>query len=355
MSHFNTGFAEYVQNFPKTINSTDLGLYRTLGALDAAADDEILRSIQNNLFTLAEVWSLLRLENPDVTLAHLTPAGRHFSGYDYKRFTFSERLREAVQLAVSETLQYAPAATIAKKLYALLTGKSDSMIDFRQSDLWIGGAIKEDAAYVAPDATEIDTRLEETLQVLRQEKTVPPLQLLGIAHSYSFLLLPFQEENMKWTALWSLFLSRHLRVPNNLFLPLSYGLFSVRDTYSQGLLSSASTSKENWNKVWESSLSITTEASLRILHLSKTFWNTLQHGEDIFGKAKKHLVPLIMHLTLFPYVTLRDICEITGLTKPNASILIQKAEKIGLLSVATYDKRNRVYVCENLVQILTGK
>lgn len=324
-------------------DSQDLATYRTLGQLDQYnPSPTVVEAIREALATL-ETWSLLRREQPDMRLGQLCPAHAFLAHGSREAYVDTQRVRDMIDAEYPHTIGGAEA------LYAGVTGNRQAQL--RTSSLWVGGTSQETAAYVAPPSTSLPDLLTSLYSTIEKEH-VDPLQYLGIAHSYAFLLLPFAKDNARWVTMWTLTIAQALQLPNHLILPIASGILKHKKSYSTDLMQCSQGNVSAWLNTWRQIITESLQRTADIAWGLTTLWQHLEEQEQAFGKTMHHVPPFFIALCATPYVTLSDIVTITGLTKPNASHFLKRCLKIGLLAPITFEQRNRVYGATEIIRLL---
>ena len=323
-----------------------LQLYRKLGQLENSFTNPEYGALALHMSVLLEAWAILRLENTDLPLRQLCPAGEVFVDHS------ADLLQQGKRVMHILTERFFPISSVgAQQLYISI--KETDSITFRSQDLWIGGTSTLNARYVAPTAGLIIPSLD-SLSSLFETQKIDIVHELGRLHAYSFLLLPFPKDNARWASLWTHALAKQIGLPQTGLLAFTHGILHHRQQYSSDLLACAAGSREAWDATWLQCTERAVDAAILILAGARMLVSsTLQH-EESFGKAKKHLRPLLKHLARCPYVNIHDLCAITKLTKPNATHFLNRCLDIGLLKQVTFEHRNRVYVAPSIVQLLEG-
>lgn len=317
------------------------GLYRRLGRLEMGFADPHIGPLAQSLVLLLETQSILRLEYPDLELMQLFPAGKWFQGHRPE----AQSLAQKVMHIIGE--RYFPvSAEGSLQVYKELKGMDDA--SFRNDPMWIGGDSVLTARYVAPEPDQIVPALDS----LRLEPREDDIEVLGRLHSYGFLLLPFLKDNARWITLWTHVLARHTGLPSSGFIPYGFGILRHRQEYGRDLLAGAEGNMEAWDKTWLTCFETALTAAEQVLTGARNLLQENLEHEEIFGKSKIRLTTVLRHLCRCPYVTLMDICAMTGLTKPNAATLLKRCVDIGLLKQVTFEHRNRVYEAPMIVHLL---
>lgn len=334
--------ADFSRRKPRAFFSGDV--YRSLGVLDHALRTSPHQEALGNLLTAMDVWANLSLDFPDTPPSHLSMAGERLAFFQQEVRAYVERIGETLRLPLD---MHRDGLT---RFYHQMTGGQGGL---RTTDLWIGGTSLATAQYGAPKAEDLSTFLEGLLAEAVQGGGDSPLENLGVLHQYAFLLLPFPRDNALWIRLWTARVSHSWQIPKVLSLPLSVGLVREKSSYAQDLLGDLSTTEPLWIRRWERICSVSIAAALEAQEGYHALWHRLERARDDFGRSFLHLQKLLPRLAKEPHITLTQIGEITGLTKPNARILLERCEKTGLLSKVTFDARGKIYVCAPLLRLIT--
>ncbi|PIV89954.1 hypothetical protein COW46_05500 [Candidatus Gracilibacteria bacterium CG17_big_fil_post_rev_8_21_14_2_50_48_13] len=323
-------------------------LYRTLGKLDMIFHEA--EHAQGLLAVLSSIntWANLTIDFPEAAISHLSPAAHRLAFFQQAAAEYVTRLRDAEEHL---TAKDHPLLTREDLLhvYAAVTG---TRAEFRSSDLWIGGSSQETAVYTAPPASILSQHIEALMQAINEGPGSDPLEKLGSIHQYAFLLLPFQKDNALWIRAWTQKVAAFWGIPSSLLLPLSYGLAQQKQVYARDLLGDLETSEPLWANRWQEICEQSLNAALHGTSGYLRLWKHLRSIQGDFGRSFVHLEKLVPHLASHPHTTLAEIAEVTSLTKPNASILLERCEKTGLLAKVTFDARNKIYVSPPMLEML---
>lgn len=341
-----SSFYSFQQSQETPPTNATLPLYRLLGSIEGVQLDPIVSKAVVKSLCLLEVWSLLKLESPDVSFAELCPAREYLDGYHTAQLEQATILHQI--MGALETEKFL-SPNGARKLYSMLRGNEG---DFRDHDHWIGGTDITNASYVAPAKERIPGLLSELCTSLSNDSFTNPLLFLGTAHSFSFLLLPFTRDNARWVILWTHALAQQLGMPAH--MPFAYGIGQCKEAYGPDLLACAHGDISSWQQTWLKILQYTLTSMRHIIDTQNALWQHIQQDMPVYGKTGRHVETLYHHLAECPYVTLTDIARLTHLTKPNASTLLSRCLKTGLLKEVTLTKRNRVFICPAVMQALSG-
>ena len=201
---------------------------------------------------------------------------------------------------------------------------------------------------------KLESKTFENIETILQEDVrIPTLIRAGIIYFELIKTAPFDSNNGKVIRLLiPLFFSKHgiLKKP---ILYLSkyfktyedeyYNLFRQNDTINN---------PESWLKFFLSGLITTATNVIQTTNKIKTIIESNDKKVKDLGRSSEKGILLLEHLYEKPFVTIKDVEEITSLKNPNALSLVSKFVKAGILEETTGQKRNRVFVYGDYVRLL---
>ncbi len=226
--------------------------------------------------------------------------------------------------------------------------------ELRTSQNWIGppGCTLNEAVFVPPPAAEMREALGQWEIFINSPANLPPLILAGLLHYQLEAIHPFVDGNGRvGRLLITLFLCEAGTLP----LPLLYlsGYFErTRDEYYDWLLAvSRAGDWPGWLLYFLTAVTAQAEEALEcaraLLSLRDRYLSLLK--ELGFTKA---MFGLIDKLIENPFVTAPQAAKKIGVSYPAVQNAIKKLINAGLLREITGQRRNRVYLCEEVLEIL---
>ena len=225
--------------------------------------------------------------------------------------------------------------------------------EFRRSQNWIGGAALADALFIPPHHTEVEGLMADLETFLNDDNAlVPALIKIGIAHYQFETIHPFLDENgrigrllitlylvsqgllVKPTLYLSDFFEQHkalyydnltrVRTHNDLTQWLKFFLEGVRQT------------AQNSIETFKAIIAIRQRAEERILPL---------------GRKTAMAQVLLQYLYRKPITDGQDVAALLTVNISTAYRLLDDLVRLGILQETTGNKRNRVFVFAEYLQL----
>lgn len=217
--------------------------------------------------------------------------------------------------------------------------------EFRTSQNWIGpsGCALTEATFVPPPPTEIPQALGDLEQFLHRDSGLPLLIKVGLAHAQFETIHPFLDGNGRIGRLLITFLLCERNVLGKPVLYLSYYFKRHRQQYYELLQGVRDTGDwEGWlafflRGVAEVSAQAA-ETARRILALREEHRLRITHH---LGRVSGNAHKVLEELYIRPIVSVSDVREITGTSRPAANELVHKFVEQGILVEITGQQRNR--------------
>ena len=242
-----------------------------------------------------------------------------------------------------------------KKLLYKVRGEDRFPGNFREMQNWIGPPQSsiEEATYVPPPSEEILKLLRRLAKFLkRPPKDIPLLVQCALVHYQFETIHPFLDGNGRiGRLLITLFLQDRGLLPQPL-LYLSAYLERNKREYGDRLTAVREESDfRGWLQFFLKGVS--TQASEAIdnvqmmINLDKRYQKILREMKSTTTATR-----LAEGLFLNPYTTISNAADYLHVTFPTAQNAIKTLEKAGILKEHTRKRRSRIYVADDLVQIL---
>ena len=256
-----------------------------------------------------------------------------------------------------QALQRAPIslAMIRRMHQVLLDGLAGDQLTpgrTRQRQNWIGQSRRiEDARYVPPPWQEVDACLRDLVDYIRRPGDLPTIVRCAMAHYQFEAIHPFVDGNGRvGRALVLLMLHAEDVLPVPLLNP-SAQLERNRRDYYDGLL--AVTNRGAWAEWIEFfAVCVAQEAEESCKRLIKL--DSLRDAyRSRFNTARTSalLMRLIDELFAEPAITLPKAAQLMNISGANAQRLIDKLVNGRILREVTGQRRNRVYVAQEIVDL----
>lgn len=218
--------------------------------------------------------------------------------------------------------------------------------EFRTSQNWIGGNSLADARFIPPAHTYVNELMGDLENFLHNSDIkVPSLIRIGIAHYQFETIHPFLDGNGR---IGRLLITLYLVSERILELPLLYlSVFFEKDRslYYENL--TAVREKNDllhWLKYFLVGIEQTSTQAVdtlnKVLLLKKQTEETIASK---FGKRGVSGMTLMNRLFEHPFVSIKDVQSITGLSKKAAGNLVQTFVDNDILDELTGNTRNRLF------------
>ena len=264
---------------------------------------------------------------------------------------------EAMNHAIKELYSLPISNRLIKNIHAILLnsvrGETKLPGEFRKSQNWIGGASLATAYFIPPHFEQVNELMSDLEKFLHNEEIfVPHLIKIAIAHYQFETIHPFLDGNGR---IGRLMITLYL-VGNGLLkkpsLYLSDFIEKNKSAYYEAL-TRVRTDNDliHWVKFFLEAVISTANSGIdtfqKILSLKQEM-DTIVVG---FGKKAHNASKLIEYLYQKPIVSISEIVEPLGISKPTANSLIKEFEKKGILVEVTGYERNKLFAFEKYLNI----
>jgi Fic family protein len=226
--------------------------------------------------------------------------------------------------------------------------------DFRSSAVHIGraGSTPDTARYVPPPAGDIEGAMRELENFLNQEGPLPGLIEVALAHYQFEAIHPFLDGNGR---VGRLLIILHLMDKGLLKDPLLYLSSSFerhRDEYIDRLYRVST--QGDWAGWLDFFLTCVIEASEDAIWRAERLLEQRASWRENFQQARSSalLLQIIDELFGLPALSKKHAAELLGVTFASASKHIDSLEKAGVLREVTGQKRNRIYMCDRILELM---
>ena len=226
--------------------------------------------------------------------------------------------------------------------------------EFRNSQNWIGGKSLADAKYIPPTHQLVGELMGDLEKFLNNDQIQsPPLLKIAIAHYQFETIHPFLDGNGRiGRLLITLFLVKEGLLEKPL-LYLSTFFETPKDLYYDNL--SAIRTKNDmaqWIKYFlvgiEQTASLAVETLSSILEFKNETENLIR---GTYRTRSTNAIIVFHRLLENPYTTIDQVASLCGITFTSASTLVKLLVKDGLLFEITGQSRNRLFVCEQYLNL----
>nr|HDM58839.1 Fic family protein [Bacillota bacterium] len=227
--------------------------------------------------------------------------------------------------------------------------------EFRRSQNWIGGTRPGNAHFVPPPPQHVEDCMAALERFLHDEDLpYPALIKAALAHVQFETIHPFLDGNGRIGRLLIAFILHHEGVLKRPLLYLSLFLKQHRDEYYRLLdLVRLEGDWEAWIDFFlegvEQTAANAVETAQRLVALFKEDEGRIQS----LRRAASTAFRVFQCLCRRPILTLSEICRETELTFPAVSRAMGNLEKLKIVSELTGRRRNRVFVYDRYLRILS--
>jgi Fic family protein len=225
--------------------------------------------------------------------------------------------------------------------------------DTRKVQNWIGrpGSTIVEARYVPPEPEKIQPLLDNLFGFLENNKDLPDLVKIGIAHYQFEAIHPFRDGNGRMGRLLIMLFILRRGILDLPLLYISEYFERYRGTYYDLLLLvSQKGDYEAWLKFFLKATSIqANDASEKAGALLAFIEDNSKAVEDAGGPSG---MKIFRNLLSNPYTTVSKAAMATGVAYPTAERAISKLVQVGILKSNNDQKRNRVFVCDRIIKII---
>lgn len=227
--------------------------------------------------------------------------------------------------------------------------------EYRKSQNWIGppGATLETASFVPPPHEALGEAIRDFEHFL-QDRSLPNLIAIGLAHYQFETIHPFLDGNGRIGRLLIILMMIERQVLSEPVLYMSAYFEEHRDTYYELLDSTRQTSDVfPWLHFFLNGVTRMAheaeERAVRLTDLQRQLRTRLL--EDGGTQTAVRLSERLLDL---PYVTASRISNQLGVAFPTAQRAIDDLVDIGILEEITGQRRNRVYLSQEILDIVYG-
>jgi len=240
---------------------------------------------------------------------------------------------------------------IHKELLAGVRGKSKTPGLFRKSQNWIGGRSIETASFIPPPPHEVMPLLANLERYLHDKNPAPVLLKIALVHLQFEAIHPFLDGNGRiGRLLITLFLCQQQVLYKPLLYLSEFFRANRQEYYDRLRAAHDKDDLEGWLRFFLEGVSATAVKAIGTAERVLTLREHDMQAVAGLGAVSKNALKLLNRLYVSPYVRIKDVEEIVGLSNPNAIALIDKMAKLGILAEITGRKRNKVFAYSHYVE-----
>lgn len=242
-----------------------------------------------------------------------------------------------------------------KILLSQVRGEHKQPGEFRKSQNWIGGATINDASFIPPAQKHVPELMSDLELFLHNEQiTVPHLMKIAIAHYQFETIHPFLDGNGR---IGRMLITLYLVSKGILEGPLLYSsdFFDKHKSIYIDRLSFAREKNDlsGWINFFLVAVEQTAEKATSDLQLIiKLKEKLISEKITTLGKKVKNAQTFLNFLFSSPVVSTKAVEKELGLTFRSAGFLIDDFVKLEILKEITGQKRNRLFVFREYLDIL---
>jgi len=247
---------------------------------------------------------------------------------------------------------------IHKELLRDVRGQEKNPGELRKSQNWIGSEGRDirHATFVPPPEHEMVKALSDWEKFLHQNDHIPVLVKIGMAHAQFETIHPFLDGNGRVGRLLITLLLCEWDKLQEPVLYLSHFFKQHRQEYYELLQNVRDLGDwESWIKFFVRGVSEVsgqaTDTSREIVSLREKHRGLIV---EEFGNVAGNGLKVLERLFLKPYITVKQIESLTGVTFSAANNLMGKFENVGVLTEITGQKRNRQYEYSDYLNLFSA-
>jgi len=225
----------------------------------------------------------------------------------------------------------------------------------RRSQNWIGpaGSTLNNATFVPPPPDQVSQALSDLELFLHQDRALPLLIRIGLAHAQFETIHPFLDGNGRIGRLLITFLLCEAGVLQKPVLYLSHYFKRERQAYYDHLQTIRDRGDwEGWLQFFlrgvDEVSQQATETARRILKLREEHRTMIA---DNFGYSAASGQRVLEAMYQRPILSVKDVKEITGNSFAAANNLVARLEQLGLVNEITGQVRNRRFRYESYIRL----
>lgn len=226
--------------------------------------------------------------------------------------------------------------------------------EFRRTQNWIGGTRPGNAHFVPPPPQEVEPCMGALEAFMHQpDETMPVLVKAALAHVQFETIHPFLDGNGRLGRLLIALLLHEGGLLAEPMLYLSLYFKQHRSVY-YALLDRVRTQGdwEAWVDFFLEGVEHTAQSAVQTARrLVELFQQDTQRAQTA-GRAAPNVLRLLDGLRHRPVCSLKQLCQVSGMTFPTANKAMQTLVTLGIARELTGQQRNRVFVYDAYLSIL---
>lgn len=222
---------------------------------------------------------------------------------------------------------------------------------FRDQQVWIGGggSSPHSATFVPPHHDHVQPAMNDLMDFCRRTD-MPPLTQAAIAHAQFETIHPFVDGNGRVGRVLVHAMLRHARVTRRVTVPVSAGLLMDTRSYFDALGEyRRGDAAPIVSRFGQAAFHAVSNGRTLVADLERISSGWLQRVEARRDAAVWRLLPLLLRQ---PAINLNAVREATGVSQPAAHHAIDELVRARVITPASKNKRNRVWVAGEVVEAL---
>lgn len=264
----------------------------------------------------------------------------------------------AINHAISELESLPISSRLIKSTHRILLdgvrGTHKLPGEYRTSQNWIAGVSLADAKFIPPHQDLVNPLMGDLENFLNNDTiSLPALIKIAIAHYQFETIHPFLDGNGRiGRLLITLFLVKEKLLEKPLLYLSTY--FEKRKDVYYDNLSNIRTKNDlaHWIKYFLIGVEQTaTQAVNSLSEVLRLKENCEKLIRETYGRRSSSAIRLLYALLKNPYTTVDEAATVCGLTYKSANDLVKKMYDDGIVSEATKQSRNRLFVFQKYLNI----
>ena len=220
--------------------------------------------------------------------------------------------------------------------------------EFRSDPIWINGNSAYDARFVPPMVDDMYAALGEFEKFLKEERTIPALIHIGIAHAQFETIHPFPDGNGRVGRILITLLLRYRGLLETPVLALPYFFKRYQETYYEKLNDYHRGEVESWIHFFLEGVIETAKELIKISSKTKEIYDDdLAKIENMDKRGIENNLKVINNLIDQPVVNSQTIEDWIGLSRPNVQKVIDRFVNLGILES---QHESEIYVYDRYVR-----
>jgi Fic family protein len=348
---------EWIVSDP-TVNTLLAEAHLKLGALDAFSVIVPNVDVFIRMHVIKEATKSSRIEGTQTQIEEAVQRIEHIHPEKRDDWQEVQNYIHAMNVAIAELENLPLSSRLFCSTHRLLLdhvrGRHKQPGEFRRSQNWIGGSSIRDANFVPPIHEEVHRLMGDLENFINNDTIqVPHLIRIAIAHYQFETIHPFLDGNGRLGRLLiTLYLVRHglLHKPT---LYLSDFFEKHKDLYVDNLMAVRTRNDlTQWIRFFLVAVAETANQG------TQTFKDILALREHVegtlilsLGKKVQLAKDVLNYLYSSPAISVQDVVEELGISKPTANGIIRDFQQLGILKEQTGFKRNRIFIFEQYLDL----